>query len=184
MPRVSDLGVDAWPPVPIKTDRLILRESQPQDREHVIELFSSTEVGRYIGGVRSRDELESSVPDVPGQRPGFFAVEFDGALIGTVTLDRNDSQGSEGPEQANSDVGQVYLGYLFLPWAWGQGFASEACAAALDWFAGVLPGEPVLLATQTANERSMRVAARLGFVKVKTFEEWGAEQWLGRWSSV
>jgi hypothetical protein len=34
---------------------------------------------------------------------------------------------------------------LFLPQAWGCGYAAEACAAALDWFTGALPGEPVVL---------------------------------------
>lgn len=32
-------------------------------------------------------------------------------------------------------------------------------AAALDWVADALPGEPVVLSTQTANDRSMRLAA-------------------------
>ena len=76
-------------------------------------------------------------------------------------------------------AGETELGYLILPQAWGRGYAAEACAAALDWFAEVLPGEPVVLCTQTANERSMRVAAKLGFVEVERFEEYGAEQWFG-----
>jgi RimJ/RimL family protein N-acetyltransferase len=66
----------------------------------------------------------------------------------------------------------------------GCGYAAEACAAALDWFAGALPGEPVVLCTQTANDRSMRLAAKLGFTEVERFEEYGAEQWFGLWSSV
>lgn len=45
-------------------------------------------MGTYIGGPRPRDELERAVPEVPGQRPGSFVVELDGALIGIVTLDR------------------------------------------------------------------------------------------------
>ncbi|EPD55314.1 hypothetical protein HMPREF1211_08217 [Streptomyces sp. HGB0020] len=63
-------------------------------------------------------------------------------------------------------------------------YAIEACAAALRWFDGVLPGEPVVLATQTANISSMRLAARLGFSEVERFEAWGAEQWLGMRSPV
>ena len=62
--------------------------------------------------------------------------------------------------------------------------AAEACAAALGWFADALPGEPVVLCTQTANDRSMRLAAKLGFTEVERFEAYGAEQWLGVWSSV
>jgi RimJ/RimL family protein N-acetyltransferase len=76
------------------------------------------------------------------------------------------------------------LGYMFLPEAWGCGYAAEACTAALDWFAGALPSEPVVLRTQTANDRSMRLAAKLGFTEVERFEEYGAEQWFGVWSSV
>lgn len=56
---------------------------------------------------------------------------------------------------------------MFLPRAWGFGYAAEACAAALDWFDGVLPGEPVVLHTQTANVGSMRLAAKLGLTEVE-----------------
>jgi RimJ/RimL family protein N-acetyltransferase len=76
-------------------------------------------------------------------------------------------------------AGQAELGYLFLPDAWGFGYAAEACAAALGWLADELPGEPVVLFTQTANARSMRLAAKLGFTEVERFEKWGAEQWCG-----
>ena len=47
-----------------------------------------------------------------------------------------------------------------------------------------LPGEPVVLFTQTANARSMRLAAKLGFTEVERCEAYGAEQWFGMWSPV
>lgn len=68
---------------------------------------------------------------------------------------------------------------MLLPHAWGHGYAAEASSAALDWFDGELPDEPVVLCIQTANARSMRVALKLGFVEVCRFDEYGAEQWLG-----
>ena len=40
-----------------------------------------------------------------------------------------------------------------------------------------LPGEPVVLFTQTANARSMRLAAKLGFTEVERYQVYGAEQW-------
>ena len=52
------------------------------------------------------------------------------------------------------------------------------------WFAGELPGEPVVLFTETANARSMRLAAKLGFTEVERYEAYGAEQWFGVWSPV
>jgi RimJ/RimL family protein N-acetyltransferase len=42
----------------------------------------------------------------------------------------------------------------------------------------------VVLFTQTANVRSMRLAAKLGFTEVERFEAYGAEQWFGVWSSA
>ena len=99
-------------------------------------------------------------------------------MIGQVILRR---AAGHGPPAA---AGRAELGYLFLPQAWGFGYAAEACAAALDWFADTLPGEPVVLSTQTANKRSMRLAAKLGFTEVERFQEFGAEQWFGVWSST
>jgi hypothetical protein len=47
---MTELGPVAWPPGPIKTGRLVLREPEAGDRAAVIELFASPEVGTYIGG--------------------------------------------------------------------------------------------------------------------------------------
>ncbi|URN10996.1 GNAT family N-acetyltransferase [Streptomyces radiopugnans] len=166
----------AWPPVPVRTGRLVLRASEAGDRAAFIELFASPEVGAYIGGPRPRDELERTVPAVPGRRPGLFVVERGGTMIGMVTFDR---RGAERPGHTRAGAGEAELGYLFLPRVWGCGYAAEACAAALGWFAAAYPGEPVVLCTQTANARAVRLAVRLGFTEVERFREWGAEQWFG-----
>jgi len=178
---VADLGRVPWPPAPILTERLVLREAQARDRAAVIELHASPEVHTYLGGPRARDELERVVPEVPGQRPGFFVVERDGTVIGTVALSRRDA---ERPGHLRPDAGELELSYLLLPAAWGRGYATEACSAVLAWLAGVLPDEPVVLCTQTANAPSVGLAARLGFTEVERFEEYGAEQWLGVWRPV
>jgi RimJ/RimL family protein N-acetyltransferase len=151
----------------------VLRESETRDRATFIELLASPEVHTYLGGPRPRDDLERGTPEVPEHRPGSFVVDLDGAMIGLILLRR--ATGHRRPAVA----GKVDLGYLFLPRVWGFGYAAEACAAALGWLDGVLPGEPVVLTTQTANARSMRLAAKLGFTEVERFEAWDAEQWLG-----
>ncbi|MEU8515911.1 GNAT family N-acetyltransferase [Kitasatospora sp. NPDC048722] len=178
---MTDLAPVVWPPAPIRTERLLLRGSEARDRGAVIELFASPEVGTYVGGSRPRDELERAVPEVPGRRFGFFVVELAGAMIGMITLDPRDA---ERPGHVRPEGGEAELGYMFLPRAWGRGYAAEACAAALDWFADALPGEPVVLSTRTAHHASLRVAAKLGFSEVARFEEYGAEQWFGVWSPV
>jgi RimJ/RimL family protein N-acetyltransferase len=169
---VNELGPVSWPPAPIRTERLVLRESEARDRPAFIELLASSDVHTYLGGPRPQDELERELPEVPSQLPGSFVVELDGTMIGLVQLKRP-------TEHRSAAVGKVDLGYLFLPRAWGFGYAAEACAAALDWFDNALPGEPVVLATQTANLSSMRLAAKLGFTELERFHAWNADQWLG-----
>jgi RimJ/RimL family protein N-acetyltransferase len=178
---MTELGPVSWPPAPIRTERLVLREPEARDRAAFIELFASPEVGTYLGGPRPRAELERAVPELPRRRPGLFVTDLDAAMIGMITLDRRDA---ERPGHVRPDAGEAELGYMFLPQAWGCGYAAEACAAALSWFAGALPGEPVVLCTQIANDRAMRLAAKLGFTEVERFEEFGAEQWFGVWSPV
>jgi RimJ/RimL family protein N-acetyltransferase len=173
---MADLGPVAWPPEPVRTERLVLREPEARDRAAVIELLASPEVNTYLGGPRPRDEIEREMPGAPARRPGLFAVDLSGAMIGQVILSRATGHG---PAAA---AGKAELGYLFLPEAWGLGYAAEACMAALGWLAGELPGEPVVLFTQTANARSMLLAARLGFTEAERFEAYGAEQWFGMWS--
>lgn len=176
MAGMTELGPVAWPPAPITTERLVLREPDARDHRVFVELFASPEVGTYIGGPRSHDELERSLPETPAKRPGVFVVELDGAMIGTVELHRRDTTSGS---CVRPDVGGTEIGYLFLPGAWGCGYAGEACVAVLDWFAESLPNEPVVLCTQSANDRSMRLAAKLGFAEGERFEQHGAEQWLG-----
>ncbi|NUO45445.1 MAG: GNAT family N-acetyltransferase [Streptomyces sp.] len=170
---MSDLGPVTWPPAPLRTERLVLRASEARDRPAFIELLASADVHTYLGGPRARDELERETPEVPERWPGSFVVEADGAMIGRLLLRRL-------PRDARpAAAGKVDLGYMFLPRAWGHGYAAEACTAALDWLTAALPGEPVVLHTQTANARSMRLAVKLGFTEVERFHAWDAEQWLG-----
>jgi RimJ/RimL family protein N-acetyltransferase len=173
---MSDLEAGAWLSAPIRTERLVLRLPEPGDRATVVDLFTSPEVGAYIGGPRPREEFERSVPERPSRRPGLFVVELDGAMIGIVTLDRRDP---DRPGHVRPEGSETELGYLFLPHAWGRGYATEACAAALRWCAEERPGEPVVLTTQVANGASLRVASKLGFTEVERFVEYDAEQWFG-----
>ncbi|MER7585018.1 GNAT family N-acetyltransferase [Kitasatospora sp. NPDC097691] len=175
---MADLGPVAWPPAPIRTERLMLREPEARDRAAFIELLASRRVHTYLGGPRLRDVLEREMLGVPERWPGSFVVDLDGAMIGQILLRRATEH------RRPAATGKADLGYLFLPQAWGRGYAAEACAAALDWFDGALPGEPVVLTTQTANDRSMRLAAKLGFTEVERYQAWDAEQWLGQRSPI
>jgi RimJ/RimL family protein N-acetyltransferase len=55
------------------------------------------------------------------------------------------------------------LGYMFTAEAHGQGFASEAVAAALDWADAVLGAREVVAIVLPDNAASIRVLEKAGF---------------------
>jgi RimJ/RimL family protein N-acetyltransferase len=174
--HMGDLGELSWPPEPIATHRLLLRPTEARDRDPYINLLCSEDVNRYLGGPQPRQRVERNAPQVPGHRPGVFAVLANDVFVGTVTVDRRDPQRLGHLTSAGNEV---EIGYLFLPEHWGQGYATEAVAAVLGWIDQALPEEPVVLCTQTANTASMRLAERLGFREIERFMEFDAEQWFG-----
>lgn len=174
---MADLGNVPWPPDPIGTKRLLLRRTEVADRVPYIDLVCSDDVYRYLGGSHARGDVERDAPEVPGNRPGVFAVEAEGAFLGAVTVDRRDP---ERPGHVIAGGHEVEVGYMLLPAYWGRGYATEAVAAVLvEWVDRVLPGEPVVVCTQAANDASVRLARRLGFREAARFIEFDAEQWFG-----
>lgn len=86
-----------WAPDPIATERLILRPSCASDRSGYIDLLTSDQVRKYLGGPRRREELELQAPEIPRNRPGVFAVEALGMFVVAVVLDVLPRRRSAGP---------------------------------------------------------------------------------------
>ena len=63
------------------------------------------------------------------------------------------------------------LGYCFDEPAWGQGFATEAAGAVLQWAFATLDLNRVQAETDTHNVASGRVLEKLGFVREGTLRE-------------
>jgi RimJ/RimL family protein N-acetyltransferase len=165
-----------WPPAPIVTERLVLRAAEARDRDAMLDLFSDERVNRYVGGAEPREILDELMPAVPGQRVGFFVVELDGEACGIVTFDPRDA---ERPGHVRPEGGEAELGYMFLPATWGRGYATEACAAGIEWFRAAAPDEPLVVSTQLVNEASLRMIRKLGFAELEGHEEYGEPQWFG-----
>ncbi|MDQ6725792.1 MAG: GNAT family N-acetyltransferase [Actinomycetota bacterium] len=165
-----------WPPVPLVTARLKLRATEAGDRAGYVELLTSEDVRRYLGGPMPRDEVVRSMPDVPGRYPGTFAIELAGQFAGAVMVER---RSSVRPGHVRDGGNELEISFTLLPEHWGHGYASEAVEAVLEWAMDAFPDEPVMLCTQAANVRARRLAERFGFRHVETLNEFGAEQWLG-----
>jgi RimJ/RimL family protein N-acetyltransferase len=168
--------------VEIATDRILLRKARDADRAGLIELKTDPEVCAYIGGPMPREAVEQRLdaigPANVTAAPGVFVIADRATddLLGTVELKR---RAADLPGHVTDDGNELELGYLLRRGAWGAGLAFEAATAALRAAAAELPDQPVIILTQTANERSLRLAVRLGFRPVSIFEWFDAEQTLG-----
>ncbi|WP_433294499.1 GNAT family N-acetyltransferase [Actinoplanes sp. CA-030573] len=166
----------------IATDRVLLRKARDADRERLIELQTDPQVWAHLGGPHLRETVEQRLDEIGGAanatpRPGGFIIADKATddLLGTVELKR---RAVELPGHVNDYGEELELGYLLRPDAWGAGLAFEATTAVLRATADELPDEPVILVTQSANTRSLKLAVRLGFRPVSTFREFDAEQTL------
>jgi hypothetical protein len=101
-------------------------------------------------------------------------------MIGMITLDRRDA---ERPGHVRPDAGEAELSATWSCRRRGDAGTPLRRAQRHSTGSRTLFPEPLVLCNQTANDRSMRLAAKLGFTKVERFEEYGAEQWFGVWSA-
>lgn len=165
----------------IESDRVVLRKARDADREGIVEVMTDPEVRAYLGGPRAREGVEQFL-DAAGTASATAAagsyVIADGQtdrFVGFLVVDR---RAAGRPGHVTGEGGELELSYVLRRGAWGTGFAFEAAAAALRAAAAELPDQPVLVVTQSANDRARRLAARLGFQEVSQFEEFDAEQVL------
>ncbi|MCE7006110.1 GNAT family N-acetyltransferase [Kibdelosporangium philippinense] len=161
--------------VEIATERLLLRPHQESDRPGIVEIFTDPEVRTYLGGPRPLDDVTRML-DALGSAviPGSYVIEAANEFAGTMALGRRDAAV---PGHVVEGGSELELSYVLRRDAWGKGLAFEAATALLRT-AAELPDQPVVLVTQSANTRSLKLAARLGFTKVDTFEQHEAEQTL------
>ena len=163
------------------TDRIVLRAAHDADRDGLIELQTDPQVRTHLGGPRPRAEVEQRLDAIGTANvtasPGVYVIanKATDELLGTLTLNR---RAAELPGHVTETGGELELSYVLRRSAWGAGLAFEAATIALRAAAAELPDQPVIIVTQTANERSLKLAERLGFRPVDTFEQFGAEQTL------
>ncbi|HST36859.1 MAG TPA: GNAT family N-acetyltransferase [Allosphingosinicella sp.] len=153
----------------LETARLILRPIEADDLDAYAAMMAHGPTVKFLGGATlTREEAWRKLLIGPAQwlwlGYGYWAVERkdDGRLIGQLgfaDFKRDMAPGIEGlPE----------MGWAFHLDVAGQGYASEAAAAALAWIDEALaPGEIVAIIDE-ANLASIRVAEKAGFAQKET----------------
>lgn len=94
-------------------------------------------------------------------------------LFAVIEQDSGEIVGEVGHADFRRGLGPVFDGvpeasWTFAPEVWGRGYAIEAAEAAHRWLAETMAATRTVCMVHRENQRSLRVAARLGY---RAFEE-------------
>ena len=144
--------------LPIKTDRLLLRRFADGDVSDVVHFLSHPSVARATPeieasetGVRKYIETQNAYSPFEQDKCFDLAIErtADGKVIGLLTLITREHEQGE-------------LGYALGVDFRGQGYATEAARALVDYAFYELKLHRIQATTSSANPESYRVMERLG----------------------
>ncbi|WP_406175391.1 GNAT family N-acetyltransferase [Streptomyces sp. NBC_00996] len=155
----------------IRTPRLLLRRWLDDDLVPLSEIHADPAVMRWIGDGSPRS-LEETAEDIEAWEEewdeegfGIFAVELlgSGELAGAVGLYVPDSP----PEVA----GQVAIAWRLGRAFWGQGYASEAAQATLEFALQDRGLDRVVAVCRTSDTASANVLGKLGMRAESTAQD-------------
>jgi RimJ/RimL family protein N-acetyltransferase len=154
---------------PIRTERLVIREINPRDREALLAFVRDPgqikHMLLFLDTAEQLDGFLSMVIDGAHAEPRLqwhFAAEdaATGRFLGVCSL-------MVEPDSPSS----AELGYLFLRPAWGKGYATESAAALLELGFRRLAFHRIWGKCHTQNPASAKVMAKLGMTHEGTLRE-------------
>ena len=171
----------------LETERLILRPPTQADLDGWAEFMADPDCARFVGGVQARATSWRSMAAMTGSWAllgfGMFSVieKSSGRWVGRL-----------GPWRPEGWPG-TEVGWGLLRNAWGQGYATEAATASIDWAFDHLGWTQVIHCIAPENTASAEVARRLGSKRIGpaklpppydtvVIEAWGQsrEEWRAR----
>ncbi|MDI9894259.1 GNAT family N-acetyltransferase [Rhodococcus sp. IEGM 1381] len=145
----------------IETTRLVLRPLREEDRLTMIELHTDPRTTRF-----QSDPPDVAQVDLLVDLWLAHWTEHGYGYCAVSTRSSPDVIGLAGIRVRYFHGERVLnLAYRFGPEVWGRGYAAEAATAIVDWRARTLPWVPLVASVNVANERSGRVAERVGFTE-------------------
>jgi RimJ/RimL family protein N-acetyltransferase len=151
-------------PEVLTTARLRGERLGPRHAGALSPVLADPRVGATMGGTATPEEVAEGLEhaDAEWERQGFgyylFSERSTGAPVARGGLARAEFDGRE----------EVEVGWLTFPERWGEGFATEIGAAAVEVAFGPLDLTDVVAFTLPFNTPSRRVMEKLGFVYEKT----------------
>lgn len=151
--------------VTLETARLLIRNFRATDWEALYEIitqYEQSEFAAYDQSWPTAPEKIREVTDWFASGDSYLAVCLKGTdrCIGFVALNHEPKREPEGESLTFN------LGYIFNFDYHGQGYATEACRAMLDYAFHARQAQQIVSGTAAANRASCQLLARLGFRKI------------------
>ncbi|HET7627667.1 MAG TPA: GNAT family N-acetyltransferase [Bacillales bacterium] len=153
----------------LSTERMHLRKLHMGDVERLQRIFSDPIAMKHYPSTKNREETVRWIRwNLESYRKfgiGLWSAEWkaSGAFAGQVGLVLQEVEG----------IQEVEIGYLFVREHWGKGLATEGANACKAYGFRELGFERLVSLIAPANERSIRVAKRIGMTFERTVEKWG-----------
>jgi RimJ/RimL family protein N-acetyltransferase len=152
----------------LTTDRLLLRQWRDSDREPFAALNADPAVMEHFPRLVTREEsdalIDRTAASIADHGWGLWAVEVreTGEFIGFTGLSI--------PTFEAPFLPGVEIGWRLAKGAWGNGYATEAARAALDFGFGPAGLSEILSFTATTNLPSQRVMQKIGMTYAEDFD--------------
>jgi [ribosomal protein S5]-alanine N-acetyltransferase len=152
----------------LESERLLFRPHLITDLDDYCAMEMDIKVRRYVGGYpRSREEAEKRFPKNQAEKMGTDRL----ALWATIFKAENTYIGRCGLVPHFNADGKPFpheaaLGFYIDPKYWGQGFASEAGQAFIDFGLNELELTRIAATVEEGNDASLHVLQKLGFTIV------------------
>ncbi len=155
----------------LQTERLILRELIPSDDKGIFELDSNPKVHEFVGKnpivsiEQARDVIAFIQQQYQDNSIGRWAVidKKTKAFMGWAGLKLYQSE-------ANGHSNFYELGYRFMPKYWGQGYATEAAKAILEYGFNEMKLKEIYAMTDVKHKASQRVLEKCGMRYIEDFD--------------
>lgn len=156
------------------TERLALRRFVLADADDLYGQLSDPDVMRYYDGPMSREQsdkwLQGILNDHKTNGFGMYAVclKETGEYMGQAGVMR----------RPDGETVCYYLAYLIRREFWGNGYATEAARAVVDNAFRNLGATRIVALIDPGNERSIRLAERLGLQRDSIVRHMGRDHYL------
>ncbi|QNL21471.1 GNAT family N-acetyltransferase [Hyphobacterium sp. CCMP332] len=152
----------------IETERLLLRDIKPGDKEDMFRLHSHPEVQKYTGEA-PMDSIEAMEEAIKTRSADY--KKFGYGRWATFIKEGMHFIGWSGLAYL-PEFDEIDLGYRFLPEYWGKGYATEASQAILQYGFNTLQLKRIIAIAMKENKASIRVMEKVGmkFEKYAPYE--------------